>query len=280
MSDLDDRRSIEEIKMRYKLEPELDDLYVEGAFDKELLTYFLSSKGSTKTIYEIDTIDLPMEKLVRHGLSDGQKQRVICLALELKDLEGVLQYRCLVDKDLDHWLNNIMHIPRLKWTEFCTLELHLLTKPILETILKISCKAKIDDFDLYIKTLFNTLKKLYAMRLADRELEWKMTWIDYEKYLSFDGNQINFDDKKYMLALLLSNHKSKQLKNFEQLFSNWESKLKGDIRNSVRGHDLTDLLSISVKKFKGLKSISTPEAIERLYILLAKDVETINYEIA
>jgi hypothetical protein len=100
----DTRRQIVDLLARHELEPELDDVYVEGNFDKEILERIFSKRGiENRVVYEIDTIEVPPSLVASHKLSDGNKQRVIALARELSVIEGDCSYRCLVDRDLDHW---------------------------------------------------------------------------------------------------------------------------------------------------------------------------------
>jgi hypothetical protein len=76
------RRTIEEIIVRYELEPSLRDIYVEGLEDKSLIEWFLSQHGQTNcAIYDVDTIEIPAELLFAENLVDGNRSRVIFLAL-------------------------------------------------------------------------------------------------------------------------------------------------------------------------------------------------------
>ena len=71
-----------------------------------------------------------MELLGKYNLTEGQKQRVITLAKELAD-QGLQGYKCLVDKDLDHWLGRVEEVPNLLWTDYCSVEAYFLMKPCL-----------------------------------------------------------------------------------------------------------------------------------------------------
>jgi hypothetical protein len=107
MSKMDNerRRTLEELVTRYQLEPELRDVYVEGKTDKILLEWFLEQRGVKNfAVYEIDTVEIPAQKLFEYGLNDNNRSRAIALALEIQNqLPELPHFTCIADKDFD-WL--------------------------------------------------------------------------------------------------------------------------------------------------------------------------------
>ena len=98
------RRKLDELVVRYQLEPSLNDVYVEGLTDKRIIQWFLDKSNlDTKNVavYEIDTIDIPTDRLFALELNNGNRSRVIFLAFELQSLfEGSLPpVICIADKD-------------------------------------------------------------------------------------------------------------------------------------------------------------------------------------
>lgn len=136
------RRKLSEIRTRYTLEPNLEDYYVEGSFDKEIVAAIQSRINPGVKIYEIDTIEIPSETLQKHGLTSGNKQRVIALAKELSDLDEEVKFRCFVDKDLDEWLDRMQEAPRLKWTGPTSIELYFFCEDIIKKIVFASVELK------------------------------------------------------------------------------------------------------------------------------------------
>lgn len=267
------RRTINELLARYELEPELNDIFVEGKFDQEVFSnYFRGSKQLNRMVYEIDSVEVPAEFLLKHGLTEGNKQRVIALSRELAKLPPESLCHCLVDRDLDHWFGPLESTDRLTWTEFCSIELHFFSDEILHDVLITTAKAKIIDWEKYTKSLIEALRNLYALRLADRELDWSLEWLPIDKYLSHQNSQIDLDLKNYIARLLQKNGKVKASKQFINSISVWQGKLSGDPRNYIRGHDFVELLAWTVNKFRGLKEFSKSLTIERLFVLLAPKV--------
>ena len=264
-----ERHTIDELFARYELEPTLRDVYVEGKFDCEVLERHFPIESAGFVFYEIDTVDIPPAELKAHGLTDGCKHRVICLSRKLATIKGNPAYRCLVDRDLDHWIGTLEATPRLVWTAYCSLELYFFDQITLSTIITTTAKAKIPSFSEFIGSFTVVLGDLYSMRLADRELGWSMKWLAPDKSLSISGSIVSFDTDDFVNRLLLKNGRAAKKKLFVENFSGWRTKVVGDPRLAIRGHDFIELVGWSVGKFGGHKSFAHAESIERLLVLLA-----------
>ncbi len=267
------RRKIDELIVRHQYEPTLQDIYVEGLFDKEVLTSFISSVGTDHVVYDIDGIDIGPDILAKHGLTDGNKQRVIALAKELSVITEDSQYRCIVDKDLDHWIETVEQVPRLNWTEHTSIELYFYTKKILTDIVVVSGRAKISDIDEFMNSLALVLKTLYALRIVDRELAWNMEWVEPFKDLSTQGSGLTINIGTYLNRLLSKNRRHQDQAEFVKLLDVWLARLTGDPRSYIRGHDFVSVLAWSTKEFKGIKEVGDSVIIERMLVLISRSVE-------
>ena len=99
------RREIGELVQRYTLEPTLKDVFVEGVLDASVLHWYLRESGKSEVIvYEISTVNVPSAILAKHGLTSGEKQRVLALAKELLIYLVNCPVLCVVDADLDRVL--------------------------------------------------------------------------------------------------------------------------------------------------------------------------------
>lgn len=264
------RRSIEELLARYENEPNLQDVYVEGLFDKELFSVCLEAQGKfDEVIYDIDSVDVPKEILEEYSLTSGNKQRVIALAKRLSVISGNPSYRCIVDRDLDHWFSELESVPRLVWTDYASIELYFFTNEILGHILIKASKAKITDFELYVSSVIEVLKVMYAMRLVDKELGWAIEWLDPLKQLSVVSGEIRFNVEVYVRRLLDKNRRSGDLGVFQDCLDKWRRGLTGDPRGYIRGHDFVEMLAWTVKEFRGVKELQTSVAMERILVLIA-----------
>lgn len=269
MSDIP-RRTIDDLVARYELEPELHDIIVEGQIDREIITRSLSSIGqSSRIVYEIDTIDVPDEKLTQHGFSTGNKQRVIVLAHETAHLPDNCEFRCLVDRDLDHWLGTMTQIKRLLWTDYCALEHYFFSDELLQDILFTTAKCKIKNWVDYIESMIVALRSLYILRLADQELGLNLSWLPIGTCLSLKKDLVHFDTSEYATRLLNKNSKSNALTDFTICIKKWNKKVIGDHRLHTHGHDFVKMIAWSITQTKGLKSFATEDAITRILVLLS-----------
>jgi hypothetical protein len=267
-------RTLEELVARHELEPTIKDIYVEGSFDQEVLSRCIEKTGKTRAVvYRIDSVEIPSETLRYYGLTAGNKQRVIVLAKTLASIKHDCSYRCIVDKDLDHWLGVVEEIPRLIWTKYCALELYFFTTNLLRDILIVTAKARIIDFDKAISSLVEILRSIYALRLADRELGWAMDWLRIDDHLHARASSIEFAEAEYVKRLLMKNGKYGHRMEFEASRNQWLGALVGEPRNYIRGHDLIDVLVWAVRAFRGLREFASRVVMERLLILNAGEVQ-------
>jgi hypothetical protein len=264
------RFTIEELQVRYDLEPSLNDIYVEGIFDKEIIDRLHSTADKPyRAIYEIDAVNVPPELVKSYKLTDGNKQRVLTLARELAKIVDQCHYKCLVDRDLDHWFGSLEDTKNLAWTDHTSIELYYLSEEFVRDITVVTAKCKITNWLKFYESFITVLRSLYAMRLADRSLALSMNWLSADRSLSALGSQIVFDRDGYINKLLIANKKSSQFKEYHALFNQWENKLTNDPRSHIRGHDLISMISWTIKSFKGLKEYASEAAIERIFVLLA-----------
>jgi|SRR6185437_13244713 len=265
-----DRRKLNEVLARYDLEPSLTDVWVEGLFDREVLTHCFRTNGQEQQIfYEIDTVEIPEETVRFHGLTNGNKQRVIVLSRLLSELNPDMRCRCLVDRDLDEWSGSLEQNAVLLWTAHSSIELYFYSEPSLQELLVVAARARFADWPEFLNSLTSLLQDLFAMRLADRELSWAMEWLAPYKLLDNDERSIKFDSNEYIDRLLSKNGKLSKKQEFETCYRTWRGALVGDPRNSIKGHDMVGMLSWSVKAFKGLKELASDAAVERIFVLAA-----------
>lgn len=255
---------ITELQARFELEPTLNDVFVEGQFDKEVLSRCSSNITTKKVVYEIDCVNVPDSLLSTHKLTLGNKQRVIALARELAKIKEECAYKCLVDKDLDHWFGELESTRCLIWTTHCSLDLYFCEQNLLQDILIATAKARISNWYQYYDSLVNVLRSLYSLRLVDRQLNLNMNWIDYDKCLTKKGDQILFDRDVYVTRLLNTNQKNSKQTKFLCEVNKWELKLNGDARLHIRGHDFVSLLAWTIKKFGGVKEFGNCVSVKRL----------------
>lgn len=266
------RRTIEDLIARYENEPELKDIYVEGAFDQEILTGCLREAGiDDRVVYWIDSVDIPVELLKKHHLSEGMKQRVIALARELSAVGS--SHRCVVDRDFDHWIGAIENTPGLIWTEYSALELYFFKEDVLKDILIVAAKARINDWNTFTDSLIHALKTLFAIRLTALQLQWSIDWLTPDRCLQFSNSTIVFDRVVFIERLLQKNSKIADLVAFNSKYDEIQKTLVGDHRLFIHGHDFVEMLAWSVGKSSQLKQFARSDSIQRLFVVLLQKAD-------
>lgn len=274
MSDLPNR-TIADLVARYTLEPTLRDIIVEGQFDKEVISRALNeSRDYDRIVYTINSVNVPNDIVIKHGLSDGNKQRVIVLARELASLPAECAYRCLVDKDLDHWFGPLETTARLLWTNPASLELYFFTDAILKDIILTTAQCRIDHWDEFLDSMVTALRDLYLLRLADRELSWNLAWLTPDRCMKFQSGCVSLDLHTLIERILLSNCRGDQKSKFESTIDRWRKKVAGDCRQYIHGHDFVQMLVWVISK-RGRKEFATEDAISRILVLIASRAESL-----
>lgn len=278
--DAECRWTIEELCVRYELEPGLRDVFLEGAFDCDVLGQVVHLGADAPVLYCVDAVDVPLSVLAKHGLSLGNKQRLVALSRELEGVNPSARVTCVVDRDLDHWLGVQPPTGRLRWTKYCSIEGHFLSPACVRDVIAVAARAKVKKFDRYFESLVQVMRDLFALRLADRELGWSLRWVATRRYLSSSGDAVVFDGEGYGAALLSSNARTRQSAEFCAAREAWLKKLGGDAGMAARGHDFTELLAWSISEFNGDKELATEVAVERVFVLLARSVDSLKEELA
>lgn len=263
--------TIDDLIARYELEPKLRDVFVEGEFDKDVLTECFRNVGVTHAVaYAVDAVEIPNELLAQSGLQSGKKSEVIALSIALGALDQASEVRFLVDSDLDYWFDSRRQVPRLVWTEYPSLEVYFLSEEFTRTLVTTVAKAKILQWSELYASFLSVLRELFVLRLADREMDLRLRWLSPNKSLRIHKGQIVFDKKDYVKRLLLSSGRGRDREPFEGRIQAWTARCTGnDARFHTRGHDYVELIAWTIGKAGGLREFSSVAAIERTLVLSA-----------
>lgn len=276
----DPQWTVEDLVLRYDLEPDLCDVFVEGCFDQDVLQACFKAAGDDQRVcYPIESVNVTDSILKQYELTDGNKQRVMALAMELNAATNEASCKCLVDSDLEIWIGHQLKAPYLIRTKYTSLDLYFFSEELLKRLLLISGKAKIADWASFFNSLVSMLKDLYALRLADNQLKLYLKWSPWAKCLEKKETIIKFDVADYSKRVLLANGHGKDIAAFSKAFLEWQKKLTEDPRLCIRGHDFIEAISWVIGKFGGKKEFSTPEAIEGAFLLVAEEASEVLKEL-
>jgi hypothetical protein len=270
--------TVDELQTRYSLEPELRDMFVEGQFDKDVISAALKSAEPENNIviYIIDVIRVESELLRKYALTLGNKQRLLALSRELALVKGNLQCVCVVDRDYDEWMKTEETNSIIRYIRYCGIENYFLDGYYINEILVVASRSKIDDFNEFYNSAVSALKELYCIRLTDMSLKLNSKFIDFDRCISIRGGLVVFNSEEYIKRHLLKNSIFKHADKFSKKLAHWKSSMEAvdSPRRCIRGHDFIDLLVFCIRAFKGIRSLADQTLIERMLVLLAsKNIE-------
>jgi hypothetical protein len=237
------RRTIEELIARYKLEPSLRDLFVEGTRDYFLVEWFCRYNDfANVVIYSITTVNVPSELLKQHSLY-GNKGRVVALCKELdsklpKNVQNVLG---LIDKDYDYLLGISRSSRFLVATDFSCLECYALNP---RTLLKFCTVylGKTIDLD-HLSDLLNVAVQLFVLRAAKQILARSASWIQMTNCCKIEKSKITFDRDEFVERLCHASSGRLDQNDIKSKYSELQEKTSSDVRDSINGHDILRLLA-------------------------------------
>lgn len=256
--------------MRHKREPTLNDIYVEGDFDKRVLDKGYKYLGEHRPVYNVDTIDIPSSLLESLGLTDGNKQRVVALCMSAC-LPDDARACFMVDRDLDYALGKELKLFGLKYTKYCDLEGSFLSPEIVEELIVIAGRSKIPDWPTLHASIEQVVRSMFAVRLSVFEISPSIRLIDFTKCLSCAESSISLNVVDLVSRSCHVPGRVKILEKLNERIEQWTATLnKVDIRHCMRGHDYISTISWVIRKFKGQASVA--DAIEDILILLVPRV--------
>jgi hypothetical protein len=264
---IDIKQPLNEIRLRYQLEPSIKDVYVEGATDVSILKWFFERKDKKDVhVFPIDIVEIPAEAYQRTGLRAGSNHnKVIVFAEELcRDFDKEkIKVKCIADADYDRHLNKCRSNYVLEYTDYTSFEMYFFNKPFFSKFINLV----LHGFSISQTNLFRDFKKvlqrIFLIHLANESLEWSMTWVDFRSYISWSGGRIKFDEQRFLRNYLTRNGKIRDADEFKAVMRDFEKQLHQDPRHNITGHDFTYLFFLAVKRYKrhraGFKDLQTFE---------------------
>lgn len=262
---MDQKRTLEEIDTLYDLEPDVCDVYVEGSTDKYFIDWYLRRKGySHVTVYPINVIDISPDVVKRHCYSArSNRSKVIALSCELA-MHQPKQRRvmCVVDRDSDDGVERLATNSYLFTTDGNSLELYALTQAAIEKFLLVALAGFPITADSLMQKVMSILEIIYAIRQANERMNLGMTWIPFCSYIKIDGFHISFREADFIRAYLQKNKKWDRHNEFIGIKSDVQRNLSQELSKRIRGHDLSELLHLIIRKIRKDRAFANSAALE------------------
>lgn len=248
------RRKIEELALRYELEPSMRDVFVEGQSDQAVLRWFIDtccSDGAAVAVYPIDEVDVPYAVLEHHGLTSGNRSEVVALCLELESkfgnaLSGVTG---VVDIDTHSILGSDCECGLLLKSDYSCIEMYLFSNECLTKTLKLAFPNVKRSAKDVIDQLAPVLRELFLARAATQSLGWGAKWIPFDSFVSVKGGIVEFRLVDFQRHYLQKGGVWNRRGEFDSEINTLRVKLPGDFRFEANGHDAICLLGHFLKSF-------------------------------
>jgi hypothetical protein len=160
------RRQVHELVACHALERGLVDIYVEGAFDEDLIRWYLKTTGFTHAqVYGIDTAEV--DAMVLAGLTSGNRQRLMALASALEGKVPPGKVSCVCDRDFEKWIPTMEPIPQaVLLTDFASMDCYAIDVATIDKFLTVILGERIASADSILKELAPVLEECFLIRLA------------------------------------------------------------------------------------------------------------------
>jgi len=262
----EERRTIEELVVRYNLHPELRDVYVEGASDTALISQFLKeSDCRDAAVYEISTVAVPRDFVGQLEVENNERGRAIALGMTLENKLGRdnCQVTCVVDSDFDIILQKEHDYRMVLFTDYTCLEMYLFSAETVDKFFNGFLFGFAFSSEEVLCALKETLQEVFLIRLANLVLEWNLTWLSFERCCVAEGARIQFDREDYIGRYLNNNSVVCKKKEFITTVEALRDKLLPDPKFQMHGHDFIELLCWFIKKHSIKAELARPGVVRR-----------------
>jgi len=268
------RRLLTEVLALYTFEPDLRDLYVEGASDKSFYGSILAN--ANLHIIEIDSIDFSTLYDEKPYLRVNNRKKVIELSSQLFDHFGSskLNVYCIADIDFDTYKNSVVWNCYLLYTDYSSLEMYFFNDKCLELFFNqflygfpFSARSILDAFTPILRYLF--FLELIA-ELAKKDVKK----IEIKKSISIDriNGSIFLKKDEYLKKFLISNGLINDKNNIESYIEKKLTEEEFDLKYQIKGHEYVHLLFLYVNKIKNHIGLNE-EVLSRILCLCVSKEE-------
>jgi len=260
----DAKKTIDELLTQYQLHPELQDIFVEGAWDRSVVQWVLRHAGiNNPVIYDIEAVEIPFELAKKHYPFDGKKGRVIALANELDGkLAHSSQVTCVADADFDNLLGIHCKSALLFQTDYCCQEMYFFSPVVIDKFLSLAFRSYPYSAQHLIAAIGPPLRELHLLRAANQKLMFGLHRIKLKNCCSLKGDTFVVDIDGYKIRYLGSKGRIKDLEMFNATIESLRQELKGDVRYHISKTDFFELLAEYLPYYSKESIWNSPKVIE------------------
>ncbi|HKV05937.1 MAG TPA: hypothetical protein VJO53_12645 [Candidatus Acidoferrales bacterium] len=261
----------EELVVRYRLEPTVREIFVEGKSDAGVITRFLRSIGRRDvTVYEISSVHIPADSVIASGQPDNVRGRVIYLAFRFQAelAAGSRAATCVADRDYDLVLGREYRCPFLLFIDHSCLEMYAFNAEAIDPLLQAIAPTLGKNGNVVLAELHSLLQQLFAIRATNILLGLGLEWLpSFSDSCTLTENSVEFDQNGFIERYLNKNGLLKHKDGFLRALEEIRSRMEGDPRLFIRGHDFVHCLSWYLRAHASKSSpLHRPEILGELLL--------------
>lgn len=264
---LTEKRTLDEIKVRYILESDLRDIYVEGNADVDFLKYAGEIFGWDEiVIYSADVIDIPVKDLENAGLTSGNKQKVMFLAGQFETLDENMAFPvCIIDRD-DDFLFNPTDFTRLLRTDYANMNAYMHQNGPFRRTMIYTLSIEPSTAELIYSKMLEVLKFAFVMRATKRKLGGNGLFTSIVNSCLITKNDIQLDRESAIKKFI----QISQIKQDNQVIRETIEEIENEIECfhpliTYNSHDFDEMMEKFINKsVDGIKA-SRGKALSRIF---------------
>lgn len=265
------RKTISELLARYRFEPSIRDLFVEGRSDAAVVKRFLRNLNLEHVVvYEVSTVEISPETVLASGQPDGVRGRIMCLALEFgkrlsQESKGAT---CVADRDYDLVLGRDYSSSFLLFLDYSCVEMYGFNEVVLDRLLNAIASGAGMSGQNVLRELETLLRRLFLIRATNISLGFHMKWLSsFSSSCTLSSGVVSFDEDDFIRRYLGKNSRLSDVDLFKTRLEELAVKTIGDARLFVRGHDFVHVLSWYLREqASGSSPLYRTEVLEQLLL--------------
>ncbi len=251
------------------MEPTLRDIFVEGTYDEKIIRTFLRGEDPALTsVFVINSVEVEDEILNKHSLTRGERNELIAFAREIfESLGQVPGFTGVIDADYDYLLGDASNAQLLLRTDFTCMESYFIETATIDRFyswlgLNEHSMAELEN---HVGPVARTI---FLIRAALQVLNLGVRILPIRKYCTTDGNVVTIDRDSYFQSLLMGVGGDAAVAQVKLKISELELLASSDMRNSINGHDFSELLFLAYRNKLALTGLRDAPSVHNLIRLL------------
>lgn len=245
------KRSFQEIKTKYLLEPELLDVYVEGAEDVHFYSHHIKQLNCGLLFIDISIVDFHGEDLDSVGFEQNNRDRIIYLIKTFQELNIGEKVYGIVDKDILPFTRGLPNYPNLLFTDYSCLEMYWFCHENITKVQEMSFRTITAEL---ITKVMKELLPLSAFAIYEKRKGLSIKKVAINNYVRC-SDSVTIDWTSYVRNTLISGGFSTLYDDAIQEITDLKDHvfLGRDSKECINGHTLLEVLSIVIQKKEGKK---------------------------